>query len=86
MQIRLDCGYSLEVIDSKHHKQRRPSLRERLRTHKDFAVEQNFSCVLYAKYHQFSIKSYVVDVYLDCLAPRQFYYTPITYDFMETSG
>ena len=62
MQIRLECGYSLEMIDSQHRKQRRPLLRERRRTH-SFRSRAYLSCVLYAKYHQFYIKSYVVDVY-----------------------
>ena len=41
IQIRFDCGYSLEVVDFQHRKQRR-TLLERLRIHKVFAVEQIF--------------------------------------------
>ena len=41
IQIRLNCGYSLEVVDFQHRKQRR-TLLERLRIHKVFAVEQIF--------------------------------------------
>ena len=37
------------------------SLRERLRTHKVFTKDQCF----YLNYHKFSIKSYVLDVYLE---------------------
>ena len=43
------------------------SLRERLRTHKVFTVDQIVCLVFYLKYHQFSIKLYVVDVYLNRL-------------------
>ena len=39
------------------------TLRERLRTHKVFTKDQ----CLYFNYHQFSIKSYVLDVYQNCL-------------------
>ena len=39
-------------------------LRARLRTHKVCSCTHKVcSCVFYLKYHQFSLKSYVVDVY-----------------------
>ena len=46
------------MIDSIRH-----SLRERLRIHKVFTVDQIVVVLAYLNYHQFSIKSYVVDVY-----------------------
>ena len=39
------------------------ALRERLRTHEVFTVDQIVVVISYLNYHQFSIKSYVVDVY-----------------------
>ena len=39
------------------------TLRERLRTHKIFTKDRSF----YLNYHKFSIKSYVLDVYLNRL-------------------
>ena len=51
-----DCDFDLRMMTI-------TSLRERLRTHKVFTVDQIVVVFFYLKYHQFSLKSYVLDVY-----------------------
>ena len=50
---------NVNVRVSNLNKEDRSTLRERLRTHKVFTKDQCF----YLNYYQFSIKSYVLDMY-----------------------